>query len=172
MPKQIICAFLPDSVGTQRPPGRLKGKWYRQTLVEAMRVADIPITIWTQFANRNNGDDRRLVTRKVALWYKPMYPRQHADAPNFLRNARHIRTKVLQLRYAERMTGLRPKSLLRRGFSGLRMTMHQYHCTPLFEPEARAQFGGDWFLEDFDDVFTRVMDTPFWEPALLRLIGL
>ena len=50
--------------------------------------------------------------------------------------------------------------------------MHQYHCTPLLEPEARAQFGGDWFLEDFDDVFTRVMDTPFWEPALLRLIGL
>ena len=55
LPKQIICAFLPESVGTQRPPGRLKGKWYRQTLVEAMRVADIPITIWTQFANRNMG---------------------------------------------------------------------------------------------------------------------
>ena len=34
-----------ESVGTQRPPGRLKGKWYRQTLVEAMRVAEIPITI-------------------------------------------------------------------------------------------------------------------------------
>ena len=82
LPKQIICAFLPESVGTQRLPGRLKGKWYRQTLVEAMRVAEIPLALWTQFANRNNGDDWRLATRKVALWYRPVRPRQSADIPN------------------------------------------------------------------------------------------
>ena len=60
------------------------------------------------------------------------------------------------------MTGLRPKPLLRRGFFRLEDDNAPVPLHTLFESEAHAQFGGDWFLEDFDDVFTRVMDTPFW----------
>ena len=99
-----------------------------------MRVAEIPITIWTQFANRNDGADWRLATRKVALWYKPMYPRQHADVPN--REAEL--TKLFKKRTAHPDKSF--TAAVRRAddwikaqtsdASDLRMTMHQYHCTP------------------------------------------
>ena len=55
LPKRILSAFLPDSVGTQRPPGRLKGKWYRQTLIEALRTGDIAMNAWMQLAAQNKG---------------------------------------------------------------------------------------------------------------------
>ena len=75
------CLFLPESVGAQRLSGAMNGKWYRQTLLEAMRVAEISLAFWTPFGN-GNSDDLRLATRRVALWYRPMHPRQNADIPN------------------------------------------------------------------------------------------
>ena len=129
--------------------------------------------------DRNEGADWRLATRKVALWYKPMYPRQHADVPN--REAEL--TKLLKKRTAhpdKSFTAavrraddwIKAQTSDASGFFKLEDDNAPVPLHTLFESEARAQFGGDWFLEDFDDVFTRVMDTPFWEPALLRLIGL
>ena len=133
-PRQIICAFLPESIGTQHLPGRLKGKWYCQTLVEAMRVAEIPLALWTQFAIRNNGDDWRLATRKVALRYRPMHPRPNADIPN----KKAELGKILKKRTAhpdrifasavhranDRITAQATEAS---GFLNLRTSMRQYH---------------------------------------------
>ena len=81
LPRRILSAFLPDSVGTQRPPGRLKGKWYRQTLIEALRTGDIAMNAWMQLAAQNQGRDWKLSTRRVAVWFKPHRPKQGIEPP-------------------------------------------------------------------------------------------
>ena len=187
LPKQILCAFLPESVGTQRPPGRLKGKWYRQTLVEAMRVAEIPITIWTQFATGMRGPIGGLLLGRLRSGTNPCI----RDSMLTSRIDMSELTKLLKKRTAhpdKSFTAavrraddwIKAQTSDASGFFKLEDDNAPVPLHTLFESEARAQFGGDWFLEDFDDVFTRVMDTPFWEPAvnheldlgLLRLVGL
>ena len=150
LPKRIICAFLPDEVGTQRPPGRLKGKWYRQTLVEALRAGGFALGAWMQLAAQHEGREWKLGTRKVAMWFKPIFPVPGDSPPDRSREVRKIMS---------RSTARPDKSFL---------------------AAVGAAQKWIWGRSDFEDVFAAVMSVEPWvshlshemDLCLFRFVGM
>ena len=79
IPKQMMFAFLPPSIGTVRQPGRREGKWLQMEYVSDLRSNGIPLATWTHTA-RNSLHWRQTVFQSAPFLH-PHWPRRGCEPP-------------------------------------------------------------------------------------------
>ena len=70
LPKQMMFAFLPPSIGTVRQPGRREGKWLQMEYVSDLRSNGIPLATWFHTA-------RNIVSIGVKRYSSPLLSFTH-----------------------------------------------------------------------------------------------
>ena len=82
LPKQMLFAFFPGSVGVPTQVGRRTGKWLAFDFVNDLEKAGIPISGWMQIARKNNGSEWRDKVFQIARWYTPKNPKSGQETPD------------------------------------------------------------------------------------------
>ena len=82
LPKQMLFAFFPGSVGVPTQLGRRTGKWLAFDFVNDLEKAGIPISGWMQITRRNNGSEWRDKVFQIARWCTPKNPKSGQEPPD------------------------------------------------------------------------------------------
>ena len=166
LPKQMMFAFLPPSIGTIRQPGRREGKWLQMEYVSDLRTNGIPIATWAHTA-RNSSQWRHTVFQS-APFFHPHWPRRGQDPPAS-RNSRTTSLKPQKLSFmakteqwaaelhhiTEEHSWIRLETEL-----GGRAKVHD----KLIECYTQ-QFGQDWFNHPEEELGEFLLDTQPWMNA-------